>query len=313
MLAGGAIDPGEALFLLGAEGSDLAFLFAYAGKIRERFTGAEVDLCSIINARSGKCSEDCAFCAQSAHYHTGAKVYDLVKEEEILAAARDAKVSGAHRFDIVISGLGLSEDSPELPALLRTFRRLREETGLKLCACLGTITRGVARQLAEAGVSRYNHNLEAAPSFFPEVVTTHTLAERMDTVRAAREAGMEVCCGGIIGMGESRKQRVELAFALKELDVDSVPVNVLDPRPGTPMAGVKPLQPLEALAAMAMFRFVLPGKIIRYAGGRGRLGELQALGLLAGINGMLIGNYLTTVGRAPAEDLAMIQELNLKA
>ncbi len=310
VLAGGEVTPDEALYLLELRGPDVIHLVAYANEIRARFVGDRVDLCSIINARSGNCSEDCAFCAQSAHHAAGAPVYPLLDADAILAKARAMEAAGARRFDLVTAGYGFTEDDPDFRRILDLYRLLRRETRLELCACLGHLTPGAARALAEAGVTRYNHNLETARSFFPRICTTHTYEDRVATVRAAKEAGMEVCCGGIIGLGETPAQRVELAFALKELDVDSVPLNILNPRPGTPLEGVPPLSPEEILKTFAMFRFVLPRKVIRYAAGREvHLGPLQPLGLLAGLNGMLIGGYLTTPGQEVEQDLAMVAAL----
>lgn len=312
VLAGGTVTPAEALYLLELDGPDAFHLLAYANAIRARFAGDGVELCSIINARSGNCGEDCAFCAQSAHHATGVPVYGLLDEETILRKARAMEAAGVRRFDLVTSGYGFTEDDPDFRRILRIYERLRAETRLELCACLGTLTPGAARALAAAGVTRYNHNLETARSFFPRVVTTHTYEERVATVRAAKEAGMEVCCGGIIGLGETRAQRVELAFALAELDVDSVPLNILNPRPGTPLEDAPRLEPMEILKTFAMFRFVLPRKLIRYAGGREvNLGPLQPLGLLAGLNAMLVGGYLTTPGREIAEDLKIVTGLGL--
>lgn len=313
VLAGGEASAEDALYLLALEGPDVYHLLAWANEIRERFSGDRVELCSIINARSGNCSEDCAFCAQSAHYATGAPVYGLLDEESILAKARAMEAAGARRFDLVTAGFGFTEDDPDFQRILDLYRRLRAETSLELCACLGVITPGAARALVEAGVTRYNHNLETARSFFPRICTTHTYEDRVATVRAAKEAGMEVCCGGIIGLGETPAQRVELALTLRELDVDSVPINILVPRPGTPLAGLPPLRPEEILKTFAMFRFVLPRKLIRYAAGReAALGALQPLGFLAGVNAMLVGGYLTTPGREVAEDVAMVTGLGLR-
>ncbi len=313
VLGGGEATAEEALFLLEIEGPDIYHLLAYANAIREKFCGPGMELCSLINARSGNCPEDCAFCAQSAHYSTGVATYPLLEAEAVLEKARAMERAGAHRFDLVTSGYGFRETDPEFLRLLDLIRLLRRETRLKLCACLGHLTPGAARALKEAGVSRYNHNLETAPSFFPRICTTHTVEERIATIRAVKAAGMEVCSGGIIGLGETREQRVELAFTLKKLEVDAVPLNVLHPRPGTPLAERPPLPPLEILKTFAMFRFVLPRKNIRYAGGRElNLGPLQPLGLLSGLNGMLIGGYLTTPGQEIEKDLAMVDALGFK-
>ncbi|MEW6696295.1 MAG: biotin synthase BioB [Bacillota bacterium] len=314
VLAEGAVTREEALTLTQLSGADILVLGAMAAKIREHFAGKRVDLCSIINARSGSCAEDCKFCAQSAHHRTNAPVFDLIEEDRIVERAKAMEKAGAHHFDIVTAGLGVGEDDPDFVRILRAFNRIKQETNLDLCACLGTLTPGAARKLVEVGVKRYNHNLETAESFFPQVVTSHSYAERVETVRIAKEAGMEVCCGGIIGLGETPAQRIELAFTLKELAVDAVPVNVLNPIAGTPMEGRPLLEPMEVLKTFAIFRFILPDKNIRYAGGREKvMGNLQALGLMAGINGMLVGNYLTTTGREIDEDLQMIRDLGLEA
>ncbi len=313
MLAGGEVSGEEALHLLQLEGPDVYHLLAWANEIRERFTGDRVELCSIVNARSGNCSEDCAFCAQSSRHAADAPVHGLLDEETILAKARAMEAAGARRFDLVTAGYGFTEDDPDFRRILAIYRRLRRETGLELCACLGILTPGAARALVEAGVTRYNHNLETARSFFSRICTTHSYDERVATVQAVKSAGMEVCCGGIIGLGETREQRVELALTLRELDVDSVPINILVPRPGTPLAHVPPLAPEEILKTFAMFRFVLPDKLIRYAAGReGALGPLQPLGFLAGVNAMLVGGYLTVPGREVEADVAMVASLGLQ-
>lgn len=312
-LAGMAVTEEECLYLAGLTGPDVYHLIAYANEVRAKFTGNTVELCGIVNARSGNCSEDCAFCAQSSHHPTETPVYDLLDTEIILKKAKAMEAAGAHRFDLVTSGYGYTEDDGGFQSILLIYERLRRETNLELCACMGALTPGAARALAAAGVTRYNHNLETARSFFSHVCTTHTYEDRVATIQAVKEAGMEVCCGGVIGMGESREQRVELALALRDLDVDSVPINILNPRPGTPLANVPPLDPEEILKTFAMFRLNLPAKIIRYAGGREvNLGPLQPLGFLAGLNAMLVGGYLTTPGQSTAEDLRMVSDLGLR-
>jgi len=313
ILGGGEISYDEALTLEKIRGADLYFLSAYAAKIREVFNGDRVDLCTIVSARTGGCRENCAFCAQSAHHNSGIRTEINLDEEDILARARAVEEAGIQHFDIVTSGKGYNIHDPEFQKILQIFRRLGKETGLRLCACLGVIGGVEAQALKEAGVSRYNHNLETAESFFSQIVTTHTYQDRETTVKTVKRAGMEVCCGGIIGMGETFSQRVEFAFALKRLGVDTVPVNVLNPIPGTPLEGTEPLAPLEIIKSMAMFRLVMPDRIIRFAGGREvNLRSLQALGLVAGINGMLVGNYLTTRGQGLEADLAMLGDLGLK-
>ncbi|GAV22769.1 biotin synthase BioB [Carboxydothermus pertinax] len=313
VLAGGQINQFEAIELAQAEGADIQVLAAMAAKIREKFVGDKVDLCSIISVKTGRCSEDCAFCAQSAHHHTEITPTEMLDEEKILAKARAMEAAGAHRFDLVTAGLGMTEEDEDFKKILAIYQRLRQEVKLKLCACLGTLTEKAARMLHEVGVTRYNHNLETARSFFNNIVTTHTYDERIETIKRVKKAGMEVCCGGIIGMGETMEQRIEFAFTLKELDVDAVPINVLNPIKGTKLENRPLLSPLEVVKTFAIFRFILPDKNIRYAGGREvNLRDMQALGLMAGLNGMLIGHYLTTKGREVETDLQMIRDLGLK-
>lgn len=313
ILEGGELTREEALELSKAKGSDIQLLSVLASKIREKFVGDKIDLCSIISARTGKCSEDCAFCAQSAHHHTNVKQHDFLDIDAIVNRAKAMEKAGAHHFDIVISGLGVKEEDEDFARILQAFTRIKAETKLEMCACLGTLTEGAARKLKAVGVTRYNHNLETAESFFPEIVTTHSYAERVNTIRIVKAIGLEVCCGGIIGLGETQEQRLEFAFTLKELDVDAVPINVLNPVKGTRLETKQPLEPMEVLKNFALFRLILPRKNIRYAGGREvNLRDLQALGLMAGVNGMLVGNYLTTSGREVDEDLQMIKDLGLQ-
>jgi len=313
VLAGEQINREEVLALDKVQGADLYFLTAYATKIREAVHGNKFDLCSITSARTGGCRENCAFCAQSAHHNTGIGVEINLDEEDIVARAKLVEASGIHHFDIVTSGRGYSINDPEFQKILHIFKRLCRELSIQLCACLGVIGEAEARALREVGVTRYNHNLETAESFFSQIVTTHSYKERETTISAVKKLGMEVCCGGILGLGESYAQRVEFAFALKELQVDTVPLNILNPIAGTPLAGMSRMSPLEIIKNLAMFRFVLPHQIIRLAGGREvNLRSLQPLGLVAGINGFLTGNYLTTKGQGMEADLAMLEDLGFK-
>lgn len=312
VLDGGEVSYDEVLELEKVQGADLYFLSAYASKIREVFHGDKVDLCSIVSARTGGCKENCAFCAQSAHHQTDTKVEVNLDENDILEKAKSMEEAGVHRFDIVTSGRGYRLGDPEFTKILDIFTILREKTKLELCACLGIIGVNEALALKERGVTRYNHNLETAKSFFPQIISTHSYEEREKTLRAVKGVGMEVCSGGIIGMGETFAQRVEFAFALKALNVDSIPINILNPIPGTPLESKEPLNPLEVIKTMAIFRFILPKPNIRFAGGRElNLGNLQVLGLISGINGMLTGNYLTTKGQGVSADLAMIEGIGL--
>lgn len=300
----------EALALGGLDGGRLNELFLAALQVTRHFHGNRVDLCSIVNARSGRCSEDCAFCAQSGHYRTEAPVYPLLSKEEILERAREMELRGARRFALVTSGRGISESDFE--KVLDIYQMLKEKTGLGLCASLGIIGYDKAVRLKEAGVGMYHHNLETCRSYFPHICTTHSFDERVETVKAAKEAGLEVCSGGIIGLGESWRHRVEMAFHLKELGVASVPINILTPVKGTPLWGRPLLEPVEVLRTAAMFRLVLPGALIRMCGGReAALRDLQPLALLAGVNALMVGNYLTTSGRRVEDDLQMVADLKL--
>lgn len=309
VLAGGELDATEALRLAELDEAELPFLLAMADKIRRHFVGDEVDLCAIVNGRSGKCSEDCRFCAQSAHYQAKVDIYPLRSRQELVAAAQKAKAAGAKRFSIVTSGRGSDKDK-EFDLILEALQAIKKEAGIEVCASLGTLTPEHALQLKTAGVTRYHHNLESSRSFYPEICSTHGYDERIATIRHALAAGLEVCAGGIIGLGESFAQRIELALTLRELGVQSVPLNILNPIPGTPLGGQLPPAPREVLKTLTLFRFLLPKLAIRTAGGREvNLRDLQGAALLGGVNGMLIGGYLTTGGRSPAADLQMIEDL----
>ncbi|MEJ2067271.1 MAG: biotin synthase BioB [Deltaproteobacteria bacterium] len=301
----------SALDLLGIEDNLIPLLFHGACRIRDHYNGHGIKLCAIVNAKSGRCPEDCAFCAQSAHHKTQIEAYPLMEPRQILHKAREAEAMGARRFSIVTSGKALTER--ELGKVLQALRLMKEETGLALCASLGMMAQRTAQQLKEAGLSRYHHNLETAPSFFPSICTTHRYDEDLDTLRNAQEAGLEICSGGIFGLGESAQQRLELAFTLREMAVDSVALNFLNPIPGTPLARSNGLTPLEILKSVALFRFILPERDIRICGGREvGLRDLHPLIFWAGANGIMIGNYLTTQGRNHRADLQMIQDLKLE-
>ncbi|MFQ6133749.1 MAG: biotin synthase BioB [Armatimonadota bacterium] len=308
VLEGGRIGLEEALFLLRQDPYELAM---WGRRITEAHHGKRVDLCSIVSGRSGRCPEDCKFCAQSVFYQTGIETFPLREAGEILAAAEEAKRVGAHRFDIVVAGTDPGGDFERICGMLGA---IRERTGLETCASLGSLTPEQARELRAAGVSRYNHNVETARAFFPEIISTHGYDDRLETLRNVREAGMELCCGCIIGLGESVQDRAQMALEIRELEPEVVPLNVLNPIPGTPLEEVEPIAPLDIIRAIAMFRFVMPKAVIKLAGGRERnLRDMQALGVVAGANGLIVGNYLTTAGRAPEEDLRMIADLGLTA
>lgn len=285
-------------------------LVALAHQVRLEWCGPEVELESLINAKSGACPEDCAFCSQSARFESDVDVYPFLDLYEVLGAARATRAAGATQFCIVVAVRGPEERL--LRKVLDAVDAVHEETGLEVACSLGLLTKQQAARLAAAGVRRYNHNLETCREVFPSICTTHTYDDRVETARLAIDAGMELCCGGILGMGETLDQRVDFAFELAELEPCEVPINLLDPRPGTPLAGESLLSPREALQAIALFRLILPSAWLRLAGGRERvLGELQAMGLLAGANALIVGNYLTTTGREADEDVALLEALGM--
>ncbi len=311
VLAGQEITQQEARELGELDGSELHQLFAAASRIRDLRAGKKVDLCSIINAKSGLCSENCKFCAQSAHHQTEVDVYDLLDEELILERALQMEAQGAKRYSLVTSGRGIS--AGDLVEVLGIYRRLARETNLKLCASLGIISEDTARRLREAGVTMYHHNLETSESYFPQICTTHSYQDRIKTIKACQAADLEVCSGGIIALGETMDQRLEMAFSLRSLKVQSVPINILSPIVGTALENQRILPPLEILKTIAIYRFILPEAKLRFAGGReNALRDLQAMGYLAGINATLVGSYLTTSGRTVAEDIQMILDMGLQ-
>ncbi|MDD5474365.1 MAG: biotin synthase BioB [Candidatus Methanoperedens sp.] len=306
---GDSINLTEAMELVNLQGSECMELLSLANNIRSKL-GDRIDLCSIVNAKCGLCPEDCKFCAQSVHNDADVTPYPLMDEEDILNMALMMQEEGAARFCIVTSGKETANEDFE--RILGAIKRIRRETSLSICISIGTLTKESARELKKAGAARIHHNLETSEGFFKNICTTHTYAEKIRTIQIARDAGLEVCCGGIIGLGESAKDRLELAFTLHELDVDSIPINILAPIAGTPFSGAEPLTPMEVLKTIAIFRLILPQKNIRVAGGREKnLRDLQCLCLLSGANGLLLGNYLTTLGRAPREDIRMILDLGL--
>ncbi|MDA8046441.1 MAG: biotin synthase BioB [Actinomycetota bacterium] len=285
-------------------------LAALAHEVRLAWCGETVEVEGILSAKTGGCPEDCHFCAQSSRFDTPVLATPFLDTDEVLEAARETAGLGASEFCIVLAVRG--PDERTMQRILDLVPVVQAETGLNVAVSAGILTEDQAARLAAGGVHRYNHNLETARSFFANVVTTHSWEERRDTCRLVQVAGMELCCGVLLGMGETDAQRLELIGQLAELAPAEVPVNFLDPRPGTPLMIRKPVGALEAIRWIALFRLGLPDVILRYAGGREiTLGELQALGLTGGINALIVGNYLTTLGRAPSEDLDMLRDLRM--
>jgi len=289
-------------------GPALEALMDRARAVREAVHGREIALCGITNAKSGRCAEDCGFCSQSAHFpEAEAPVYPLLSADEIVAQAKAAERAGAREFSIVTSGTRIASER-ELAVLEEAVRRLRAETAVEPCASLGLMGEPELARLKAAGLLHYHHNLETARSFFPSVCSTHSYESQLETIRTAKKLGMKLCTGGILGMGETPEQRVELADELRGLGVDCVPVNFLNPRPGTPMAQMKAITAGECLAAIAVFRLMMPAAHIFAMGGREvNLGERQELVFRAGADGTMVGNYLTSAGGAPDRTVAMVE------
>jgi biotin synthase len=309
ILDGGEIAEAEAVRLMELTGAEVYDLFPSANRLARRFKGWEVELCGIVNAKSGRCPEDCAFCAQSAHHCTDAPVYGLQDAQALTEAARESTGHRANRFGIVTSGTSLSEGG-ELDTVCEAVRRIAADGGAWPCASLGILSESALARLQGAGLTGYHHNLETARSFFPEICSTHDYEEDVATVAAAKRLGLYACSGGIFGVGESRAQRVEMAMTLRDLGVDSVPVNFLVPVKGTRLEDRPPLDPLESLQIVAVYRFCLPRATIKVCAGRDRnLGDMASWIFYAGADGMMVGNYLTTAGRTPAADLAMVRAL----
>lgn len=283
-------------------------LIQYADKIKRDHTDNSLEICSILNAKSGLCSEDCKFCAQSSRHSAEIVEYPLKDRSQFLKAAQNAKKIGAEKFGIVTSGNTLNKK--ELDLITQSISEIKDKVEIDVCASLGALGKNELAMLKEAGLTRYHHNIETSSGFYPEIVSTHGFKERIDTIKAVKEVGLEVCSGGIIGMGETWKDRVDMAYTLKELDVDSIPVNLLVPVKGTPLETLEPISCVDAVRTICIFRIILKDKIIKIAAGRETiLKEFQALGFMAGANGMLIGGYLTIKGRDVADDWKFIKEI----
>jgi biotin synthase len=275
----------------------------------ERFADS-TDMCSLVNAKSGGCAEDCGFCAQSRYAEADTPMHAMMEPAQILEHARAAEAAGAHRFCMVTQGQGLSKR--DFQKILDGARLVSEHTNLKRCVSIGHMSAERAKALKDAGVQRVHHNVETARSYYPEVSSTVRYEGRLRTIDAVREAGLETCVGGILNLGETREQRVEMAFQLAGINPTSVPINLLNPRPGTKFGERELIDPLEAVKWVAIFRLILPDALFRLCGGRTEnLGELQGAAVRAGLNGVMMGNFLTTLGNAPEEDRAMFEELGL--
>lgn len=309
LLEGGSVTREEATELSQME--DLDALCDAADEISRHFQGTMVDSCSIVNARSGQCGEDCKWCAQASRHHTGCQSYRFLSEEETMEAARHNEREGIRRFSLVTSGRTLTDE--DLDEFCKIYRKLDDETDLYLCASMGLLTKNQLNRLREAGVKRYHCNMETSSKVFPTLCTTHTPEDKKRTIEWARELGMAICSGGIIGMGETMEDRIDFAFELAEMDVDSVPMNILDPIPGTPLEGTPLISEEDIIRTAAVFRFILPRKSIRFAGGRMRLSHESMLRMMkGGVNGVLMGDMLTTVSNTINDDRKLFAEAGLE-
>ncbi|HOJ56751.1 MAG TPA: biotin synthase BioB [Phycisphaerae bacterium] len=311
VIAGTALDRSQAEWLAALGREYDHDLFRAATRIRERFHGNRVRCCSIVAAKVGRCSEDCAFCSQSAHYKTPVQGLTVLQPNRVLDAALEAARNGADSFGIVNSGYAPKND--EVEEWGQVAGRIRKTAGVRACASLGVLSREQAQRLAELGVERSNHNLQTSRRFFPNIIKTHTYDERLATLYHLKQAGISVCSGALFGMGETWADRLDLAFDLREVDPDVVPINFLIPIDGTPLVGIQPLEPMECLKIIAIYRFLLPRQDIKIAGGREvHLRDLQSWIFYAGATSFLIGNYLTTCGRTPEADRQMVRDLGLE-
>ena len=310
VLAGDTLSTEQALSVLECPDEELLDLLAAVYRVRRRSFGNEVQLYFLMNAKSGLCPEDCSYCSQSKVSEAEIPRYNILSRDKLLEGARIAAERQARTYCIVISARGPNER--EMRAVTTMVPEIKEKYNLKICACLGLLTPDQAQELKDCGVDRVNHNLNTSDSYYGEICTTHTFGDRLATLRAVRDAGMEMCSGGIIGMGERRQDVVDLAITLRDLGVQSIPVNFLNPIDGTPLAGKSDLNPRYCLKVLAMFRLVNPDREIRIAGGRElHLGSLQALALYAA-NSVFVGDYLTTQGQPPEADYQMIRDLGFE-
>ena len=291
---------------------DILSLAYSANVITRKFNGDSIDVESLLNAKSGKCPEDCSFCAQSSFYNTKISKYPLLPKQVVIVRAKEAERQGASSFCLVCAYRSPPEE--EFRQICDTIEALKKEVSIDINASLGFMTLERARKLKSLGIKRYNHNLEASDSFFSQICKTHDFADRVKTAKIVKEAGLELCCGGIIGMGETVKQRIELAFALAALNPDEVPINILIPNEGTPMAQIDTITPEEAIRTIAVWRFIMPKVILKLAGGREvHFSDNGRMALRAGANGIISGGYLTTGGNEMSKDLNMIHEIGIPA
>ncbi len=311
VLSDGLLDEAQIEKLCAESEDDLWDLMYWANQIRLKFFGNKIKLCSIVPGRLGGCDQDCRFCAQSVRYDTAVdKKAKVLSDEEILTAAAEAKAKGVPNFGIVYSGKAITES--ELARLEKLIRQIKDQFGLGMCASLGIISPEQADRLAKAGLSRYNHNLETSRKHFASIVSTHKYEDRVKTIQAAKSAGLGICGGGIFGIGEDQDDRIDMALALRDLDVDTVPMNFLHPIEGTPLGQSQTLEPMRILQIIALYRFILPRANLKVAGGRVlNLRDLQSWIFYAGCTSILSGNYLTTAGRAVEEDMQMIKDMGL--
>ena len=311
-LKGQSISSDKALQLESFTHEELDYLFIGTDRIRDKFKGENVKICSIVNAKSGRCVEDCSFCAQSSSFQTDAPETELMSVEEMVAAAKEAEAFGANEFSIVASGTKM-DDRQELDKVIAAVRRIKAETKLETCCSLGLMELDDLKELKAAGLDRCHHNLETAASFFNKIVTTHTYEDEVKAVQNAKEAGLQVCVGGIFGMGETFAQRVELAFSIRELGTQSLPINFLKPIDGTGLDHLETIEYYDALKTIALLRLVLPKIDLFVCGGREEvMTDKQEQLFAAGANGILGGNYLTTKGQDPKRDIEMIRSLGLR-
>ncbi|MBT3921333.1 MAG: biotin synthase BioB [Nitrospina sp.] len=311
-LKGESISYDQALQLETLTREELDYLFIGTDRIRDHFKGQDVKICSIVNAKSGRCVEDCSFCAQSSSFQTDSPEYELMDVDEIVAAAKEAEAFGSNEFSIVASGTSL-DDRKELDRVIEAIKRIKAETQLETCCSLGLMPMEHLKELKEAGLDRCHHNLETAKSHFDKIVSTHTYEDEVKAVQNAKAAGLQVCVGGIFGMGESFAQRAELAFSIRDLGTQSFPINFLKPIAGTGLDHLEPMEHYEALRTISLMRLVLPDIDLFVCGGREEvLTDQQEQLFSAGANGILGGNYLTTKGRDPKSDIEMIENLGLR-